>query len=58
MHKSGDEWGVLEPEAEAVGEDFEAATGIERAEVGGYRGVGWGWSEGLVKLLLLRIWWV
>lgn len=40
LHESGDEWGVLEPEAEAVGEDFKAATGIERAEVGGYRGVG------------------
>lgn len=49
-----DERGVVEPEAEAVSEDFEAAVGVERAELGW----NWGrrWTEWLVELLLLLRW--
>lgn len=37
LEQGGDERGVFEPEAEAVGEDFEAAGGIEGAVLGGDR---------------------
>lgn len=49
-NKRGDERGVLVPEAEAVGEDVEAAGDVESAEL--RREWRWGWPEGLVYLLL------
>ena len=54
LNEGGNERGVLEPEAEAVGENIEAAGGVEGAEFGGKRR--WGWSERLVDLLLLLLW--
>ena len=54
MGEGRDERGVVEPEAEAVSEDFEAAVGVEGAELGW----DWGrrWTEWLVELLLLLRW--
>lgn len=51
LEEGGDERGVFEPQAKAVGEDVQAAGGVEGAEFGGERR--WGWAEGLVELLLL-----
>lgn len=51
LDQGRDEWGVLVPEGKAVGEDIEAAIGVEGAELGRDRGRGW--TEGLVETMLL-----
>lgn len=56
LDEGGDDGGIVEPEAEAVGEDFEAAVGVEGTELGGEGRRRW--PERLVDLLLFlgRCW--